>query len=119
MGRLDRKVAIITGAASGIGKEIAKRFASEGAKVVIADLQMPAAEAAAAEIKRDGGIAMGVAMDLATRPPSRSESLARSNASPGWIFSSVMPASKSSSRSTSSRSRNGRRCSQSTWTAPS
>jgi len=64
MGRLDRKVAIITGAASGIGKEIAKRFASEGAKVVIADLQMPAAEAAAAEIKRDGGIAMGVAMDV-------------------------------------------------------
>jgi 3-hydroxybutyrate dehydrogenase len=64
MGRLDRKVAIITGAASGIGKEIAKRFAAEGAKIVIADLQMSSAEAAAAEIKRDGGNAMGVAMDV-------------------------------------------------------
>jgi len=64
MAQLDGKIAIITGAASGIGKAIAKRFATEGAIVAIADLQLPAAEAAAAEIKRAGGTAMGVAMDV-------------------------------------------------------
>jgi len=64
MAQLDGKIAIITGAASGIGKEIAKRFATEGAVVAIADLQLPSAEATAAEIKRAGGIAMGVAMDV-------------------------------------------------------
>ena len=64
MAQLDDKVAIITGAASGIGKEIAKRFATEGAKVVIADLQLPSAEATATEINRAGGTAAGVAMDV-------------------------------------------------------
>jgi 3-hydroxybutyrate dehydrogenase len=64
MAPLEGKIAVITGAASGIGKEIAKRFAAEGAMVAIADLQMPSAEATAAEIKRAGGIAVGVAMDV-------------------------------------------------------
>ena len=64
MGRLSGKVAVITGAASGIGKEIAKRFAIEDASVVIADLQLPAAQATANEISRTGGVAMGVAMDV-------------------------------------------------------
>jgi 3-hydroxybutyrate dehydrogenase len=64
MAHLSGKVAIITGAASGIGKEIAKRFAFEEAKVVIADLQLPAAQATANEINRAGGTAMGVAMDV-------------------------------------------------------
>ena len=48
--RLKDKVAIVTGAASGIGKEIAVAFAREGAKVVIADLNQKAADAAAAEL---------------------------------------------------------------------
>ncbi|MEO6780456.1 MAG: 3-hydroxybutyrate dehydrogenase [Bradyrhizobium sp.] len=58
------KVVIVTGAASGIGKEIAHAFAREGAKIVIADLKQDAAEAAAAEIVAAGGLAMGVAMDV-------------------------------------------------------
>jgi len=63
--RLKDKVAVITGAASGIGKEIAATYAREGAKVVIADLNAPAADAAAAEItKAGGGAAIGVAMDV-------------------------------------------------------
>lgn len=64
MKRFQDKVVIVTGAASGIGKEIAHAFAREGAKVVIADLKQDAAEAAAAEIVANGGIAMGVAMDV-------------------------------------------------------
>ncbi len=63
--RLKDKSAIITGAASGIGKHIAFRFADEGAKVAIADLKPDTAEATAAEIRAAGGIAMGLAMDVA------------------------------------------------------
>jgi 3-hydroxybutyrate dehydrogenase len=62
--RLKDKSAIITGAASGIGKDIALVFAREGAKVAIADLNKDAAEATAAEIRGSGGTAMGVAMDV-------------------------------------------------------
>jgi len=62
--KLQDKVAIVTGAASGIGKAIAQRYASEGAKVAIADLNLDAANAAAAEIAGTGGAAMGVAMDV-------------------------------------------------------
>ena len=62
--RLKDKVAIITGAASGIGKDIAIRFAREGAKVAIADLKLEAADATASEIRAAKGVAMGVAMDV-------------------------------------------------------
>jgi NAD(P)-dependent dehydrogenase (short-subunit alcohol dehydrogenase family) len=49
-GRLDGRVAVITGAASGIGLETARRFAQEGAKVVVADLADEAGKAAADEV---------------------------------------------------------------------
>src|SRR5260370_4310788 len=63
--RLKDKVAIVTGAASGIGKEIAIIFAREGAKVAIADLDQKAADATAREIDPTGKRAVGVEMDVA------------------------------------------------------
>jgi 3-hydroxybutyrate dehydrogenase len=62
--KLEGKCAIVTGAASGIGKEIALTYAREGAKVAIADLNPAAADAAAAEIRAAGGQALGIAMDV-------------------------------------------------------
>jgi 3-hydroxybutyrate dehydrogenase len=62
--QLQDKVAIITGSASGIGKEIALEYAKEGAKVVIADLSLAAAQATADEINASGGKAMAVEMNV-------------------------------------------------------
>ena len=62
--KLKNQVCIVTGAASGIGKEIALTFAREGGKVVIADLNKAAAQGTAEEIARSGGTAMAVAMDV-------------------------------------------------------
>jgi 3-hydroxybutyrate dehydrogenase len=62
--KLKDKTCIITGAASGIGKEIALTFAREGGRIVIADLNKAAADAAAAEIRATGASALGIAMDV-------------------------------------------------------
>jgi 3-hydroxybutyrate dehydrogenase len=62
---LKGKIAIVTGAAGGIGYGIAKKYISEGARVAIADLKADAAEAAAAELTAMGpGEAIGIAMDV-------------------------------------------------------
>ncbi|OGT37223.1 MAG: 3-hydroxybutyrate dehydrogenase [Gammaproteobacteria bacterium RIFCSPHIGHO2_12_FULL_38_14] len=62
---LKDKVAIITGAASGIGRKIAETFAKEGAKVVIADINIDQANTAAKEIESQfGQKALGVKMDV-------------------------------------------------------
>src|SRR5919198_448383 len=58
------RVAIVTGAASGIGKQIALRLAAEDGIPVIADLNLDAAEATAKEIKAKGGDAFAVAMNV-------------------------------------------------------
>lgn len=55
------KVALVTGAASGIGEAIAKRLASEGAKVVVADLNIEGANTVVAAIKAAGGTAVAAA----------------------------------------------------------
>ena len=64
MNRVQGKVCIVTGAASGIGKEIACTYAREGARVAIADMNKAAADATAAELRAAGHQAMGVAMDV-------------------------------------------------------
>jgi 3-hydroxybutyrate dehydrogenase len=64
MARFDGRVAIVTGAASGIGKEIAFRLAAEGGIPVIADLNLEAATAAMNEIKAKGSDAFAVAMNV-------------------------------------------------------
>ena len=64
MARLTGKVAIVTGAAQGIGRAIAIRLADEGAKVALADIQLDSAEQVAAEIRRAGAAAIAVALDV-------------------------------------------------------
>lgn len=64
MGRIENKVAIITGAGSGIGRASALRFAREGATVVVADLNATTAQAVADEIKSAGGKAIALTVDV-------------------------------------------------------
>jgi 3-hydroxybutyrate dehydrogenase len=64
MTSLSGKVALITGAASGLGKAIAELYAQHGASVAIADINQQAADAVAAQINASGGKAIGVAMDV-------------------------------------------------------
>ena len=64
MQRFRGKVALVTGAGGGIGREIARAFAREGAHAAIADLNGDAAEDAAREITQAGGSALAVTMDV-------------------------------------------------------
>ncbi|HEX3841660.1 MAG TPA: glucose 1-dehydrogenase [Acidimicrobiales bacterium] len=64
MARLDGKVAVITGAGSGIGRVAAILFAAEGAKVVVADVIAEQAQAVTAEITSTGGFATAVTVDV-------------------------------------------------------
>jgi len=62
--RLKGKVCVITGAASGIGREAARLFAREGGSIVVADRDRAGADAVADEIRRDGGAAEPCAIDV-------------------------------------------------------
>ena len=64
MGRLEGKVAIVTGSTRGIGKAIVKRFAKEGAKVVVSGTNVALIEQVTNEIRQDGGTAIGIKCDV-------------------------------------------------------
>ena len=67
---LPGKVAVVTGAGSGIGRASAMRFAAEGAAVVVADIRGAKAEETAAAITADGGRAVACAANVAPPPTS-------------------------------------------------
>ena len=63
--QLKNKIALVTGAASGIGKEIARQFVVQGAKVAIADLDLEAARTTANEFDPSGAATLAIRMDVA------------------------------------------------------
>jgi NAD(P)-dependent dehydrogenase (short-subunit alcohol dehydrogenase family) len=65
MRRFRDRVAVVTGAASGIGRAMAGRFAAEGMRVVLADIEQDALDRAVDELRRDGATAIGVRTDVA------------------------------------------------------
>jgi NAD(P)-dependent dehydrogenase (short-subunit alcohol dehydrogenase family) len=67
----DDKTALITGAGSGIGAEIARRLGAGGTRVVVADLDKDAAEKIASEIEQKGGVAIAVQQDVADPEAAR------------------------------------------------
>jgi 3-oxoacyl-[acyl-carrier protein] reductase len=69
--KLENKVAIITGAGSGIGRESALLFAKEGAKVVVADVNEKGGEETAAQIKTNGGESFFFKLDVTNREQSK------------------------------------------------
>jgi NAD(P)-dependent dehydrogenase (short-subunit alcohol dehydrogenase family) len=73
-GRFEGKVAIVTGAARGIGETYARRLAAEGAAVAVADLDEAGAKEVAAAITASGGTAVAVAVDVSD--PASAEAMA-------------------------------------------
>ena len=84
MSRFDGKVALVTGAASGIGRETALRLAREGAAVVVADIQQESGDKVVAEIKEAGGRAIFFGLDVASED-AWAEAIARTESEFGGL----------------------------------
>jgi NAD(P)-dependent dehydrogenase (short-subunit alcohol dehydrogenase family) len=76
-GRVEGKVALVTGGSSGIGRATALLFAKEGAKVVVADVTAPGGEETVQMIKAAGGDAIFVKADVAKAAPPTADWIAR------------------------------------------
>src|SRR5436190_20539316 len=70
MPRLENKSAVVTGAANGIGRAIALRFAAEGARLVLVDIEASGLDRVAAEIAAAGGTAHPVVADVTEEGPA-------------------------------------------------
>ena len=71
MGRLDGQAAIVTGGAQGIGGATARRLAEEGARVLVADIDMPTADANVTAIRESGGVAESIRADIGSHDAIR------------------------------------------------
>ena len=81
--RLKNKVAIVTGAAQGIGFACAERFAREGAKVILSDIDITKGEEAAEKIQEAGGEVLFVGCDVGGAKPTDRAALSRGFGSDG------------------------------------
>jgi NAD(P)-dependent dehydrogenase (short-subunit alcohol dehydrogenase family) len=66
MGRLDNKVAIVTGGARGLGKVFCMALAEEGTRIVVADILEDEARRTATEIKEKGGSSLSIKVDISS-----------------------------------------------------
>ena len=118
--KLQDKVCVVTGSASGIGHGIALRYVSEGAKVVIADLNLAAAQATADAINAaNPGKALAIAMDVTSEDQVNAGVAALSRHGAGSMCWCRTPVSRSSIRWKTMLLLTGRRCWRSISTAPS
>ncbi|MGH7320477.1 MAG: SDR family NAD(P)-dependent oxidoreductase [Candidatus Rokuibacteriota bacterium] len=80
MGRVQDQVAVVTGAANGLGRAIARRLAEEGARMALGDIEAVALEGTVSDIAKQGGPAFGVVGDVTEegpRPNSSNDAVAR------------------------------------------